>query len=243
MVHSISDWSIQDPHPSKKLDDILPISERVHSLIARNKDHELLKENFISINGAAYMISGMEYHHLNFMELVKLLSKGKNNQRAYLEHEIVAYINRVGQFYYFATSELVSSIIPSVLTQIPKIEHIYMFRRKHTGHRSIDQPYNEDTRHLQGVHAMSLTGMMGIHFEPKDKTVGLPQPKPQGKNNWPKLMRDRWKLGYVGYQLNMGKGGTFNIFLEKDHPIILNEAYSIFENLLRKIQKHDDLKL
>ncbi|MEP1939488.1 MAG: hypothetical protein ABJK11_08000 [Balneola sp.] len=231
MIHSISNWSIQDPYPSKKLEEVVPISMRIQCLIARNTNHELLKENFISISGAINMISGLEYHYQNFMEIVKLLSKGKNYKRPYLEHEIIAYINRVGQFYFFATSSLVKKIIPSILTQIPTIEHIYMFRRKHTGHRSIDRPFKEDTRHLQGVHAMSLTGMIGIHFEPKDKSKSLPQPKLQGRNNWSKLMKDHWKLGYAGYQLNMGKDGIYNIFIEKDHSLIVNEAYSVFEKL------------
>ena len=110
------------------------------------------------------MLSGLDYHHSRFMAGVAQLapyyqrmsalmkraadqSQGgtvslpisTNCEVSYLdacEHEAIAYLNRLGQFWYFARAMKLQALLPRAGRLLP-------FRHRHGAHRSIDMPGHE----------------------------------------------------------------------------------------------------
>ncbi len=122
------------------------------------------------------MLSGLDYHHRQFMihieqlapyyarssafaEYIRELPSGSvvsppiptDVERGHLDalhHEAVAYLNRLGQFVYFAEAVQLESMLP-------RAKELLIFRHKHTSHRSIDKPRNESIE-LREMHAMAF---------------------------------------------------------------------------------------
>ena len=65
-----------------------------------------------------------------------------------LNHEAVAYINRLGQFFYFAKAMKLQA-------QLSRTNELICFRHKYTAHRSIDNPRDE-TLELKEMQAMTF---------------------------------------------------------------------------------------
>ena len=151
-----SNWVYEDPSADLSLENIFPLSRRAVSLYARNKSNPKIREGFLHISGAINMMDGMEYHFANFNQVHSKLYKGNDIQeiaQAYqyekdqihkIKHEIIAYINRVGQFYHFADSDFVKSRLQDVNSCMPIIKKLTKFRNKYTAHRSLDKPYKDD---------------------------------------------------------------------------------------------------
>lgn len=150
-------WTYEDPYPNLPLDKIFPISVRAKSLYARYKANSTIEDGFLQISGAINMMDGLDYHFDNFQKYHVQIYKGKDMRKKLLshyynekginkciQHEIVAYFNRVGQFYYFVDSDFVKERLPNVLEQIPLIKRLIRFRHKYTAHRSIDKPLRGD---------------------------------------------------------------------------------------------------
>ena len=105
----IHNWRVTDPAPGVLLPDIRPVSARAWALFARNREHALLRSDFLRLAGAVDMMHGLDYHYNNFMLITKRLSEGEEGDLPHhLGHEAVAYVNRLGQFYYFADSSAVT---------------------------------------------------------------------------------------------------------------------------------------
>jgi hypothetical protein len=154
---------IADPRPGQDLDAIEPLSVRARSWLARVATRET-NVNTISVVGAITMLEGLDYHYSKFMDLVSRLSPyytrtmadepwiGRDQVENYpspllptlreiadldaLDHEAVAYLNRLGQFFAHARAQGFDS-------QLHKARQLMPFRNKHTAHRSIDSPRNE----------------------------------------------------------------------------------------------------
>lgn len=218
-VNDIRNWRIEDPSPGLELASIVPISRRAQSLMVRSAGNPILHGNFLAVAGAVSIMRGLDYQHDQFMGLIDRLARGEVADEEFLLHEAVAYVNRVGQFFYFATSDLVQSRLGDCTSSLPKIAHPKVFRDKYTAHRSVDRPRKEDTPHLQTVHAMSLSGLGGRLWHPKQS---LP----------PGFAGPFWGKAYLVYQLNMGSAGVYELNLERDHSTVMREAYSVLERLL-----------
>src|SRR5260370_19352727 len=143
------------------LEKIPRLVDGLFSLVARNRSKPLLKVGFFNIIGAIEMLAGLEYHHDNIVRRSAALGAGGDQDETRLYHEAVAYVNRMGQFYYFAKSELVSQAVPDSVSSIPTIAKFMVFRMKHTAHRSMDVPREQDTNDLRISHARSLTRFWG----------------------------------------------------------------------------------
>jgi hypothetical protein len=105
---NIDYFHLEDPAPDRSLEDILPISTRAWALLARQKQNPLLKTHFWNLYGVADMIDGTQHHYDGFETIVKQLARDPSGKALYqnstgrnLRHEVVAYLNRVGQLYYF----------------------------------------------------------------------------------------------------------------------------------------------
>jgi hypothetical protein len=159
-------YIFSDQFSNLRLLEISPLSTRAASWLARAPLNNLFPEKkIVQIAGSIFMLRGLDYHHTNFMLQFDRIKPhydkhksylndaitGRKNSLAYpemtaaenlihyyLQHEAIAYINRMGQFYYFAKSEPIK-----LDSYLPRIAELMLFRKKHTAHRSIDQPQKE----------------------------------------------------------------------------------------------------
>jgi hypothetical protein len=216
-VNDIRNWRIVDPRPGEPLDSITPYSMRARVLVARGASNPILQTSFLQLAGAVSILQGLDYHRDRFVSLISGLAGGAETDEGHLLHEAIAYINRVGQFYYFAESDLVKTRIGRLLT--PTMDALVKFRHKHTAHRSIDKPRVEDTQQLQTVHAMTLSEFGGRLWHPKEK---LP----------PGFVGPYWGRAYLVYQIHTGSKDVFELVIERDHERLMAEAYEIIRRLL-----------
>ena len=156
-------FHVADPHPDVKLAEIESPALRARTWLAR-VCAKLPEDESVQIVGAVTMLQGLEYHHANFMRHVDALrpyydrttfghptdigaplapkvsalipSAVERECLDALDHEAVAYLNRLGQFFYFAKAR-------GVTRHLPTLSKLMIFRRKHTAHRSIDAPQGE----------------------------------------------------------------------------------------------------
>ena len=218
---------LKDPNIDKPLEDIPVFSDRILSLITRNKHRIRDEHDYTQIRGSIDFLEGIEYHYNNFIaHLQTLAAKDIVENDRMLDHEAVAYLHRVGQFYYFAKSL-------NLLQDCPKIKELYLFRKKSIGHRSIDVPYIkagqlEDPLHEQIWQAgcfmrRSFVGKLETDFDyHKDM-----QKYKEGFNTPKKYLHDQMD---ISYQI-LSKGKCADFTPQKDHPVILKEIETLYSRL------------
>jgi hypothetical protein len=224
---------IKDPANDIPLNQVMPISLRIWTLFARNREKQILHTGFLNLNGTIDMTSGLEYHYANFMDTVSRLSElpfvsdETNRSENSLRHEIIAYLNRMGQFYHFAKSSFVTRRIPNALDFIPTISKFKVFRDQHSAHRSIDYPHKEDSVGVQQAQAWGLSSVGGLHFRPKENSK-----PPTNENEWMDSKR-RWTQRYLCFQMRVkGENEFLNFIIEQEHPRIIAEAFNLVEKLI-----------
>ena len=236
-------FRVEDPSPGIPIDEIVPISKKTWALLARHQGSPSLKTGFLNVYGAVDMIDGLEHHHSHFMALVDRLcalpaftNESKVVERQ-LRHEVVAYLNRMGQFYHFTKSAFVARHITDATNLIPTIHKFKPFRDKHAAHRSIDIPRPEDSADAQQLQAWGLSSVGAFGFSPKQKSKASSILKELHNQLLSNVQlynsKTRWKECYVGLQMRVTAKNEFvDFFLEKEHPIISQEAFKIIEILL-----------
>ena len=164
MSNGFDNWNIRDLNANERLEDIDRLSARARALVIRNRMKPMLKDiGFIQVLGAIE-IEGLEYHHDNIVRITGALANGDNGDdvsESSVNHEAVAYLNRVGQFHSFAKSDFIRHGISDINALIPTISKFMVFRNKHTAHRSIDVPRDE-SEGAKVAHARAASSMMGI---------------------------------------------------------------------------------
>lgn len=213
------EFNFSDAFPLLPLNEIHPISVRAQSWFSRaSKIGDFFGKPQTQILGGVLFLSGLDYHHDQFLSHYKKLKpyylrkkrfmeqmRQANNsalsplpnhtEKAYLDamhHEAVAYINRLGQFMYFAKAMNLDAICS-------RGKELLSFRNKHTAHRSIDDPRGEplDIKEMQA---------MAFNF----------------------------------YQLNDGSfpifqiqqsGQAINFHMRDDHVVVMKEAMALLETL------------
>jgi len=231
MVYNPEHWNVKDPYPDQPLEDINPISDRAWSALIRSKYKDVVKDGFMNLVGAIDIMHGLEYHYNHFCAIVNaianlpLLDAMSEHNKRFLIHETVAYLNRLGQFYYFSSSSFTKDRVTNWQEIVPTIIKYVRFRHKHSAHRSIDKPMMEDNPHLQKVHAWALSSIGGLLLAPKPGRTSLPDLI----NNPEKI----WNESYICFQL-MGDdvNDTINLSIEREHPVFIGEAYDLIFKLL-----------
>jgi hypothetical protein len=181
-----------DGNPGKALSR-LPDDIRARTWFVRAWNSGAIPErDFELFGGAVGMIEGMVHHYQSFLShhrkltnfiaairkehrkgataafmsggytLRGLTAKERAAARA-CAHEAIAYINRLGQFYYFAKSARINRA--NVLRRVTALMPI---RMKFTAHRSIDAPRDEEEHTLRNqafTFATSHFSGQGILFE------------------------------------------------------------------------------
>lgn len=234
-----NNFPVIDPDPGIPLAQVFPVATRARALVARNKQHALVQSNFWNIWGAVDMIEGLEHHHSSFLATIGELSTFEtmnftpagDGLRRQLHHEVVAYLNRLGQFYSFARSQFVTARIPNVYDLLPTIINFNEMRDKHAAHRSIDAPRRESEQ-VQWLQAWALSSLSSHLFQAKQEQ----QEHDIQQNVLEPLVNSIacWKDRYVGFQMKRANGEHFvDFFLEREHPVILSEALEVVEQLVK----------
>ena len=243
MINDITGWFVFDECPKAPLNTIFPLSRRAACLVARNKKNTTsLNTNFLNIQGAVEMMLGLDYHHDNSMKIVKRLvmvelTDEAQGLKAKLTHEVVAYLNRLGQFHYFLISDFVETQCSNAKTLAPTIEKYLPLRLKHSAHRSIDAPRNEDSRHIQETQAMSMSAIGPKIFEPKPGQIcNILDAQTNAERI--KHIKDNWgKCYWVCQFLTDDPKNVLNFSIEREHPAIMQESYSILEKVIKSPMK------
>jgi hypothetical protein len=124
------------------------------------------------IEGVRFIINGLEYHYSKYEKESKKIIHAKNihlergnllqNEKVTnsMKHEATAYLNRMGQIYYFAKSSKVEKIMPpaEIKKIVPTIIKFIPFRMKYTAHRAVDHPRKgEVSEYMQQVNRLFST--------------------------------------------------------------------------------------
>ncbi len=188
----------------------------------------------MNVVGAIEMLGGLEYHHDNVVKLSGLLAAGAALDETSLYHEAVAYVNRLGQFHYFARSKLVSQVVNDLATSIPTIQRYLPFRMKHSAHRSLDSPHAE-TESAQILQAMSLSRAVGcmMTLKPGASDDFRQQAVILDAGGMARFRQLQWQNSYVTFQLfDEDANAHLNLILEKEHPAISSEAYDLLASVI-----------
>ena len=167
------------------------------------------------IIGATEILNGLKYHAENFLEYEKnldisnpFLHKGSHKLIKKMNHEAIAYFNRMGQFYYFSKSKKVGQIISDFENHIPNINKFIIFRMKQSAHRATDAPRGEDPNKMKQLDNLFTFQSMFLN----------------GKL-WYQVMLDK-------ADLKTGKLSV-NFIMSENHPEIVSEI----ERFIAKISK------
>lgn len=231
--HDINSYRLIDESPGTPLDKVFPFSKRAACLVVRRKSSALLKTNFFNIQGAVEMLYGLDYHHDHFMTIISHLAMIGDAKELLLVlyNEATAYMNRLGQFFYFINSDFVHSNCQGMPPFAPTIEKFVIFRHKHSAHRSIDFPKKESAQ-IQAVQAMSMSSMGGRHFQPKPG-VSTGHESAELMTDVEAYLRRLWSHHYLEFQLMTDDPKVVHNFsIEREHPAIMLEAYAVLEKLL-----------
>ncbi len=232
---NIDNFNFTDPHEGIALDEIHPLSERAVSHIARSRNLPILKHAFVNIFGAIEMMHGLAYHHARFMGLIESCHTTVPTLKISeaLRHEVVAYLNRLGQFWSFSNSYLVKKYCSSPEEILPTLSNLIVFRNKHTAHRSIDNPKAEDTDNLQVMNAVSLSVFGPQFFHPKPGHSSSDMSSVNTDKELDEFRCSLYRNEYVGFQIYDVKHSTHvNFYIERDHELIMREAYFLISILL-----------
>lgn len=226
-------WIVGDPTGGLPLDQIKCRSIRAHSLIARSDASPAVTAGFLDLHGAAEMLAGLEYHHENF---VRIYSSVEDPWSAFvppLQHEAIAYLNRMAQFHAFARSKFVGKYVKGVRALMPNIERFRYFRDNHAAHRSLDA-LKGDATDAAVNHAMSLSTTGGLNLIPRPgdwlppKTDGLSLEREHYE-----MRMHRHRSSYVAFTIhNADIGIDIEFCMERDHPAIADEAYGLIEAVI-----------
>jgi hypothetical protein len=231
-MNNIDNWSLIDSHSDKAINDIEPFSERAISLIARNRSKPLLKIGFINLMGAIEMLGGLEYHYDNIVRICSEIAEGNRPDTAgiCINHEAAAYINRIGQFYYFAISQFARLALADPDSAIPTLCKFLVFRNKHTAHRSIDAPRGESET-VKLYHARSVSSTLGSLFSAKKMALQVDLSK-MATQTLEEKRRGLWRDYYRTFQMVNEDGSSMDFTIQIEHPDIVREAYAVIERIV-----------
>lgn len=100
--------------------------------------------------GVNSIIDGIKYHSENFLRLrnFAISSNNINNREIInkMNNEVIAYFNRLGQFYYFVKSDFAIDLVGNYKDLLPNVCRLIIFRHKQSAHRATDQPNKNDPK-------------------------------------------------------------------------------------------------
>jgi hypothetical protein len=135
---------------------------KIRNIFDRHSDAEIIKKNELELVGLLDMIDGLKYHFKKFVKMEKIQRKWlkkrfdeqiffSNGPKKDMIHEIVAYLNRLGQIETLFTSKWFVKLIKKKDLAIicPTILALLPLRNKFASHRSIDDPGKETDSQIE----------------------------------------------------------------------------------------------
>jgi hypothetical protein len=214
-IGSRKSWHYEDENGAVPLGSIEIVSERIRSLLVRSKS-PLVEDNFVQLVGIVDMASGLEYHYKSAFNHLKQGSEPLARM-VFVQHDIVAWLNRLGQFYYFVQSELVKSF--GLTQKITKILTLLPLRNKNSAHRSIDAPRRNDEVSQLPYQALTFSPLVGTQWVRRDLDKSEPE------------VFDLLATHYLVFQITSEKDGVVELNIELDHLQVLSEMYACMEIL------------
>jgi hypothetical protein len=218
---------IFDQRPGLALDTIAPLSERAQSLLARAHLASGIQAHALALCGTVVMLRGLDYHHARMVQLSLAHRRGAPLQQDDYGHEVVAYLNRLGQLYYFFNGSLGRSCGIEVGADVPAIVKLLPLRNKHAAHRSIDMPRGDDDAMLAEMHMIGMSGGLR-HPRPDSQAPALKPGSPYEDVEF--TLRESLPTYQIQNKLD---GASFVTFCpELEHAQILAEAYAAFATIV-----------
>lgn len=166
------------------------------------------------IHGATSILNGLIYHADNYQSLqneldsIEFMNPEQNTvQRATIDkmnHEVIAYFNRIGQFYYFASSQNVAKILDEFKNHIPHIMRLKIFRMKQSAHRATDAPKGENPNNMAQLDRLFTYQSIMINNKLMYQVLLDKEDSVTGRQ-------------------------SVNFFLHEDHPKVVEEIKKIIE--------------
>jgi hypothetical protein len=177
------------------------------------------------------MVSALEYHYERFVEITSGKAAKAPLDNDFERYEAVAYINRLGQFTFFACSKYVTSHISDAPDRIASAKRLLPFRNKYSAHRSIDDPRSERFSEQVG-HEMSLGLVGGSLWKPRSDTEEVFRKPDESifSETWRRSQYANW---FVLYQI-WAAGQHLEFNLEVEHPQIRRECCELLANLIEQ---------
>lgn len=181
------------------------MESNIYSLI---RSLTLYEDNYLQVQGVRVIVQGLEYHYHNSCDPGKKASK-------YSIHEITAYLNRLGQIYYFLKSDFMDTDI----SLIPNIESLIKFRMKYSAHRAVDAPRSNDF--LMDLSSFSILSPYSDPWE-------------CDSNGMPDITKAKFGLQLAIKGIS-GDRETYNFFIEDEHHEIMREIEVSLRNKLSQL--------
>lgn len=204
--------------------------QELESLVARIRRLSVAQGQ-VQIEGAADMLGGMQYHYQQFLRVIRAKACGAVEARAPDErYEAVAYLNRIGQFYYFVRSEFVKDLVSDALSAVPSLNRLIPFRHKYTAHRAMDAPRSDSDR-IDIGNELSLGAIGGQYFESRE-IQDLNNPFPDAPKDLKELAKYNYRACYAVFHLWTDE---YNVTLnpEVDHPLIVAECAALLGTIAK----------
>ncbi len=234
MVQNIKNWRVVDPFPGHELEEIRTVSLRLKSLISRARSHPIFETQYLTIAGVSDMVEGLEYHYSRIQDGIdEYAVTAPVALPAEMRHDVVAYLNRIGQLYAFLTSRLMLNFGFAVERDAPTFHRIIIFRHKYSAHRSLDSPRGE-TDHEKSIPPITFA-MGSSSWIPREGVV-IDQP-PEGEISGD-AFKSWWEAKVRGgmWDLQMqDRGELYHFCPEVDHPAACDEVYKAIQRLLLPI--------
>ena len=139
------------------------------------------------------------------------MEHGKGATAINQKHEAVAYLNRLGQLYAFIKSDFTKKFNLEPKAILPKLDELYIFRRKNTAHRSLDAPQNEP-KEYRNRQALSFLGATTLKFMGNQQYI------------FPNYNKDNDETEWLYFTP------------ATDHPIIMEESYQLIEKIITQMR-------
>lgn len=237
--------------PKKRIDNIKDPEKRLWHLFSYYSDNESYRKCKQQLGGIIDIVSGLQYHYNQH----NLHEKKVDRCQFYgwASHEAIAYINRIGQVYYFVKSDWFNAYIPQsdLPSLIPTVLALVPLRNKISAHRQQDYPYKDDCKSL-GFHKFGLKSRLGGKIANSNALRGNKEEE-TGIILWSDV-----KKSFIGMQIQYSfptkqrdklldncpridgfeyLGGENNIIFFQPsihHQIIMDQIFIIIEKFLQK---------
>lgn len=221
---------IFDPNPGLVLDEIAPLSKRARSLLARAHMVSGVQAQALLLHDTVMILEGLDYHYRHMAAYSDRNREGSGFPQTDYGHEVTAYLNRLGQLYYFLHRGLGRQCGIDVSWDAPSVKKFVVLRHKYAAHRSIDMRRGESDM-LAEFH---LIGMSGSLRQPRLDSRAAPLTKNSEYSAVEAVLRESLPV----YQIQTVESGVDYVSFcpEIEHLDIMTDAYRAFAKIIATLK-------